>query len=147
MRQIPIDVPAPRIDSGSEKRLRRLLHFPDIFFFRRSAIVLFTGLAHVEEFAVDEGNLPIGETESLAIDQLLQNLQLVYDHGLLVLGVDLLGVLAEDVVVQRVLTTLLGPQIQDRAADLEQVLGNILRFSPELSSIRVDKETLFLLLE
>ena len=74
MRQIPIDIPSPRIDSGSEKQLRRLLHFPDIFIFRSSAIVLFTGLAHVKEFAVDEGNLSISETESLAIYELLQNL-------------------------------------------------------------------------
>lgn len=91
--------------------------------------------------------MSVGETKGLAIYELLQNLQLFNNEGLLILMINLLSVLSEDVIVQRVLAALLGPQIQDRTTDLEKVLGYILGFTPKLSRIRVNKETLFLLLK
>lgn len=147
MSQIPVDVPASRIDSRSEKRLRFLLHFFDVFLFLFGAVEFFAVVAHVQEFAVDEGDLLVSETESLAIHKLFQNLQLLYNDGLLILGVDLLSVLTEDVIVQRVLATLLGSQIQDRATNLEQIFGYVFGFTAKLPSICVDEETFFLLLE
>ena len=53
LRQISIDVSASRVDPWSEKWLRLLLNFFYVFLFRFWTIELFTGLAHIEELAID----------------------------------------------------------------------------------------------
>lgn len=103
-------------------------------------------LAHVQELAVDQGYLLLRETKRLPIDQLFQHLQLIDDQGLLIGRVYLLCVLAENVVIERILPSLLGTQIQNGARELEEVLGDVFRFAAKLPRISVDEETLFLLL-
>lgn len=50
-------------------------------------------------------------------------------------------------IIKRVLSALLRPQVQDRAANFEQVLRNVLGLPSELSCISVDEQSLLLLLK
>ena len=40
---------------------------------------------------------------------------------------------------------MLGPEVHDGTTDLEKILGDILRFPSEFTSVSVDEEVLFLL--
>lgn len=68
--QIPVDISASRIDSWSKLRLSCLLNFFHLLLLGFGTVVFFAGLAHVEEFAVDQSDLALGQTKGFAIYEL-----------------------------------------------------------------------------
>ena len=99
-------------------------------------------LKHVQEFLVNVLDLAVAEAEGLPVDEAADSVELVHEHEvlLLVIVVDGADVLLEQRIVQLIVATLLQLQIQDAAANLEEVLDDVLALSTILAGLRVHLE-------
>lgn len=98
-------------------------------------LVLFPHKVHVFELLMNVFNLLVAQAECFPIDQAANRMELVHDHKVLlvVVIVDGADILLEQRVVKLVVPTLLQLQIQDAAANLEEVLYNILALTAILA--------------
>lgn len=101
--------------------------------------------AHVVELLVDQRNLFVIEREGLPMAKLLDGVELIDDQGVPVLLVDDVQTLAKFRLLDWVDVALLRSVVEDSAANLEEVLGDILSNAVEVALFGVD-EQLFLLL-
>ena len=112
--------------------------------------------AQVVELLVYQQYLSVGQRKCLAIDQVLDRLQLFDDERLS--GVDsapevplrifdLIEVPFEDLFVQGIASALLRPQIQNSTTDLKQILGHILALAFDVASLGVNVEALLGLMQ
>ena len=87
---------------------------------------------------MDSLGLMIAESKGLAIDEALDHGNLLYQSLIMrePVGVDLAEILTQDVVIESEVTSLVGSEVQDGAADLEKVLLKI--SVPTLLCVRGD---------
>lgn len=145
-----VDLATDLVDLRREEGLGFSIDSFLVLLFLPAKLRLFAVVAHVLELAIDEINLLVRETEGFSVDQLFQHLELVDDQGLAIVVdavLDLVQVLTQYDILERVGASLLGSQVQNSATHLEQVLGDVLRLTAELAGICVDVKMLPLLLE
>lgn len=137
------------IDPRREERCRLLMNHLQLRILLRVVQEALAIHTHVVELAVDQDDLPVSQAECLAIYEALDHLQLFDDQSLAEALTVLDGVeeLPENVVVEGVLPPLLGPEVQNGAAYLEQVLRDVLALAMELAGLGVDVERALLLVQ
>ena len=106
-------------------------------------------VVHVLELLVDVLDLPMVQAERLPVDQAADSVELVHEDEVLILVVIVDGadVLLEQRVFELVVAALLQLQVEDAAADLEEVLDDIFALTAVLATLRVDNELLAMLVE
>ena len=93
-------------------------------------------VVHVLELLVDVLDLPMVQAERLPVDQAADSVELVHEDEVLILVVIVDGadVLLEQRVFELVVAALLQLQVEDAAANLEEVLDDIFALTAVLAS-------------